>query len=93
MTQEPGATKTQSSDSTSSVIISTMPPAFDTRTLNETLQRYSDQILELQMQVESLKRPQLMYRPPNSEEYMTIANYLNEVDRRLSVLEERLRNE
>jgi len=54
-------------------------------------QEHQDQlktILEdLQYQISALQKPQLMYKPPNSDEYIKITDYLDSVEERLLKLE------
>ena len=57
-------------------------------------QEHQDQlktILEdLQYQILALQKPQLMYKPPHSDEYIKITDYLDNVEERLIKLEERI---
>ena len=54
-------------------------------------QEHQDQlktILEdLQYQILALQKPQLMYKPPHSDEYIKITEYLDSVEERLLKLE------
>ena len=54
-------------------------------------QEHQDQlktILEdLQYQILALQKPQLMYKPPHSDEYIKITEYLDNVEERLLKLE------
>ena len=45
-------------------------------------------ITDLQTQIQALHKPQLMYRPPESEEHELITDYLDKVEMRLRKLEE-----
>ena len=44
-------------------------------------------ITDLQLQIQALQKPQLMYRPPHSDEYIKVTDYLDSVDERLRKLE------
>lgn len=44
-------------------------------------------IENLEQEIEVLRNPRLMYRPPYREEYEIITDYLDEVDMRLDLLE------
>jgi len=46
-------------------------------------------IEDLEQEIEVLRNPRLMYRPPYREEYELITDYLDEVDMRLDLLEAR----
>ena len=69
------------------------------KTLNNSVitsmqqQEHQDQlrtILEdLQYQILALQKPQLMYKPPHSDEYIKITDYLDNVEERLTKLEEK----
>ena len=54
-------------------------------------QEHQDQlktILEdLQYQILALQKPQLMYQPPASEEYVKVTDYLDSIEMRLRALE------
>ena len=54
-------------------------------------QEHQDQlktILEdLQYQILALQKPQLMYKPPDSEEYVIVTDYLDSIEMRLRALE------
>jgi len=56
-------------------------------------QEHQDQlktILEdLQYQILALQKPQLMYKPPHSDEYIKITEYLDNVEERLLKLEKK----
>jgi hypothetical protein len=56
-------------------------------------QEHQDQlktILEdLQYQILALQKPQLMYKPPHSDEYIKITDYLDNVEERLLKLEKK----
>ena len=44
-------------------------------------------ITDLQLQITALQTPQLMYKPPHSDDYVKITDYLDQVDERLRLLE------
>jgi len=44
-------------------------------------------ITDLQLQITALQKPQLMYRPPESEKHVKVAEYLDSVEERLRKLE------
>ena len=79
MTPEVAPTKRQLKTLTNSVITSMQQ------------QEHQDQlktILEdLQYQILALQKPQLMYKPPHSDEYIKITEYLDNVEERLLKLE------
>jgi len=45
--------------------------------LKESLQQLSERLTELERRTSDLEHPQLMYRPPKSDEYQTIAQTLD----------------
>ena len=45
--------------------------------LKESLQQLSERLTELERRTSDLEHPQLMYRPPRSDEYETIAQTLD----------------
>ena len=42
---------------------------------------------DLQYQILALQKPQLMYKPPHSDEYIKVTDYLDSIDERLRKLE------
>lgn len=51
------------------------------------LERAFQEIRELKTEVERLKSPQLMYRRPGADAHEKVTDYLDDVDKRLRVLE------
>jgi len=51
------------------------------------LHLYWKEIQDLKKEVERLKAPKLMYRRPGADEHEKITDYLDDVDKRLRVLE------
>ena len=80
MTPEVAPTKRHLKTLTNFAITSMQQQELHTEQLKTILQNLQNQILELQ-------RPQLMYRPPNSDEYIKITDYLDSVEERLLKLE------
>ena len=46
-------------------------------------------ITDLQLQITALQKPQLMYRPPESDEYIKVTDYLDSIEYRLRNLEQK----
>ena len=46
-------------------------------------------ITDLQLQIQALQKPQLMYRPPESDEYIKVTDYLDSIEYRLRKLEQK----
>ena len=55
--------------------------------LEQVLEIAFQEIRELKAEVERLKSPQLMYRRPGAAAHEKITDYLDDVDKRLRVLE------
>ena len=55
--------------------------------LEQVLERAFQEIRELKTEVERLKSPQLMYRRPGADAHEKVTDYLDDVDKRLRVLE------
>ncbi len=55
--------------------------------LEEMLHLYWKEIQDLKKEVERLKTPKLMYRRPGASAHEKITDYLDDVDKRLRVLE------
>ena len=72
---------------TNSVITSTMQHQQDTNQLNP-IKRLQEEISELLQRVKALETPTLMYRPPEGEKHIKVAEYLDSIDERLRKLEE-----
>ena len=53
----------------------------------EPLDQLQTILEDLQYQILALQKPQLMYKPPQSDEYVKITDYLDKVDERLRLLE------
>ena len=53
-----------------------------------TIQEMQERINLLEAEVENLKQPQLMYRRPNSTKYEKVTDFLDDVENRLTKLEE-----
>ena len=71
---------------TNSVITSTMQHQQDTNQLSPT-KRLENQVSELLQRVRALETPTLMYRPPEGETHIKVAEYLDSVEERLRKLE------
>ena len=52
------------------------------------LEEMQERINLLEAEIETLKQPQLMYRRPNSTEYEKVTDFLDDVENRLTKLEE-----
>ena len=72
---------------TNSVITSTMQHQQDTNQLKTREEILLQTIHELQVRVTALETPTLMYRPPESEKHVKVAEYLDSVEERLRKLE------
>lgn len=46
-------------------------------------------LADLQLQITALQKPQLMYRPPESDEYIKVTDYLDSIEYRLRNLEQK----
>ena len=55
--------------------------------LEQVLERAFKEIRELKAEVERLKSPSLMYRRPGAVAHEKITDYLDDVDKRLKLLE------
>jgi len=55
--------------------------------LEEMLQLYWKEIQDLKKEIERLKAPKLMYRRPGASAHEKITDYVDDVDKRLRVLE------
>ena len=55
--------------------------------LEQVLERAFQEIRELKTEVERLKSPQLMYKRPGADAHEKVTDYLDDVDKRLRVLE------
>ena len=55
--------------------------------LEQVLERAFKEIRELKAEVERLKSPSLMYRRPGATAHEKITDYLDDVDKRLKLLE------
>ena len=56
-------------------------------TIEQVLEYLIQKVNQLEIEVESLKIPQLMYKRPGSSKHEKIAEFLNDVERRLKELE------
>ena len=52
------------------------------------MEEIQERIDLLEAEIETLKQPQLMYRRPNSTEYEKVTDFLDDVENRLTKLEE-----
>ena len=52
------------------------------------MEEMQERIDLLEAEIETLKQPQLMYRRPNSTEYEKVTDFLDDVENRLTKLEE-----
>ena len=52
------------------------------------MEEIQERIDLLEAEIEPLKQPQLMYRRPNSTEYEKVTDFLDDVENRLTKLEE-----
>ena len=52
------------------------------------MEEIQERINLLEAEIETLKQPQLMYRRPNSTEYEKVTDFLDDVENRLTKLEE-----
>ena len=80
MTPEPGATKTLSTILRNSATTSMQ----QVQQLQYEVGRLQHKVALLEAEVRSLKTPVLMYRPPGATDHMSIVEYLNSVEERLT---------
>ena len=52
------------------------------------MEEIQERIDLLEAEIETLKQPQLMYRRPNSTEYEKVTDFLDDVENRLTKIEE-----
>jgi len=82
LTPEVAPTKRQLKTLTNSVITSMQQQEHLIKSL-ETI------LADLQLQITALQKPQLMYRPPESDEYIKVTDYLDSIEYRLRKLEQK----
>jgi hypothetical protein len=56
-------------------------------TVEQVLEHLLEKVHQLEAEVESLKKPQLMYKRPGSEQYEKITEFFDDVEIRLQRLE------
>jgi hypothetical protein len=56
-------------------------------TVEQVLEHLLEKVHQLEAEVESLKKPQLMYKRPGSEQYEKITEFFDDVEIRLKQLE------
>lgn len=55
----------------------------------EPLDQLQTILEDLQYQILALQKPQLMYKPPHSEEYIKVTDYLDSIEHRLKAMEDK----